>query len=383
MLRAKDYLKRRFSQLVRRKNKHIKEYIRADGTKVYRFQAYLGMKGRKRIQVSRSGFKSYSEALATYNKIIAEGVTNYVKPQQMTFSQLWDKWWKTYLLDVKSSTARKTREIYQNDLEPYFGKQYVDKMTPDDIADYFVSLAKKKKTFKKSFNYLHKVLEYGVDIHLINTNPARKTLLPKKSPVKGRDTSKNFYDLEELKKFLDCAKQIDERTYVFYLLLGSTGLRKSEALALNWSDIDFDESKINITKTLAFSLEGKYIIQDPKSEHSKRAVPLSANLSDALKHYRNDLSPLVFHTAGGNYLRPSKPDHWLKRVYKVFPDLKQITPHGFRHSFDTIINNQPGVNPKDVQRIMGHASLDMTMETYNHSTEKGRKEIESKINSII
>lgn len=72
--------------------------------------------------------------MVTYNKIIAEGVTNYVKPQQMTFSQLWDKWWQTYLLDVKFSTARKTKEIYQNDLEPYFGKQFVDKMTSDDIA---------------------------------------------------------------------------------------------------------------------------------------------------------------------------------------------------------------------------------------------------------
>ena len=67
------------------------------------------------------------------------------------------------------------------------------------LLDYFVSLTKKKKTFMKSFNYLHKVLEYGVDIHLINTNPARKTLLPKKSPVKGHDTSHNFYDLQELK----------------------------------------------------------------------------------------------------------------------------------------------------------------------------------------
>lgn len=67
------------------------------------------------------------------------------------------------------------------------------------LLDYFVSLTKKKKTFMKSFNYLHKVLEYGVDIHLINTNPARTTLLPKKSPVKGHDTSHNFYDLQELK----------------------------------------------------------------------------------------------------------------------------------------------------------------------------------------
>ena len=144
----------------------------------------------------------------------------------------------------------------------------------------------------KSFNYLHKVLEYGVDIHLINTNPARTTLLPKKSPVKGHDTSHNFYDLQELKQFLKCAKQIDERTYVFYLLLGSTGLRKSEALALNWSDINFKENQISVTKTLAFSLEGKYTIQDPKSEHSKRVVPLSSSLSGVLKHYRKTYLPL-------------------------------------------------------------------------------------------
>ena len=66
-------------------------------------------------------------------------------------------------------------------------------------------------------------------------------IVPKKTTRKRRDIKNNFYTLEELKEFLAATKEHDFRSYTYYMLLATTGLRKSEALALHWSDIDFDK----------------------------------------------------------------------------------------------------------------------------------------------
>lgn len=367
----------------RKKNTHIKEYKLKSGAVRYKFKAYLGMQGNRKIELTRQGFKSFAEADAAYNKVMAEDAETYVRPQQIKLNEVYDDWFEIYKTDVKESTSAKCDEAWKNHIKPEFGDKYVDKITGKQISSYFIKLSKQIVKYKLIFYYLRRMLEYCVDLGYLESNPARSSLLPKKTSKKGRDTSRNFYETpEEVKEFLETAKQLNERTYIYFSILATTGLRKGEALALTWEDIDFDNRIIHVNKTLATGINNKYIIQKPKTKKSLRDVPLSNDLALALKKYRKDLSTKLFHTKDGDYLRLSKPQQWLRQIYKLDPELKQITVHGFRHTFATLMIHE-GMDPKDVQAILGHSKLDMTLNTYTHSTEIGRENIRSKVNELF
>ena len=160
-------------------------------------------------------------------------------------------------------------------------------------------------------------------VELINRNPARSSLLPKKSAVKGRDTSHNFYTLDELKSFLDTAKEISDQVYFYFLILATTGIRKSEAIALHWSDFNYENKTIQIQRTTAYKLKIKgngeietndYGTQIPKGNET-RVVPMSDLVYEVSLHCRKDLNPLVFHNTKGDYYRSSKADKWKKQIY--------------------------------------------------------------------
>ncbi|WEV62998.1 tyrosine-type recombinase/integrase [Lactobacillus sp. ESL0731] len=91
------------------------------------------------------------------------------------------------------------------------------------------------------------------------------------------------------------------------------------------------------------------------------------------------MSNKLFHTQNGNYLTLSKPDQWRHAIYKANPKLKQITIHGFRHTFATLLISETNVKPKTVQMLMGHETIEMTMDIYTHLTSQNKKDT---INSI-
>lgn len=374
----------------KRKNTAIKSYKLKSGKRRYMFYIYLGRKNGQKVQTCRRGFKSYEEADAKYKQLAATNPRDFVKQKQYTVDQLWQEWFKRYVLDVKPSTAQKTYDMYRLHIKPRFGDSYLDSLTTKDISDYFYELAENYKKYRAVFNYLRKLLEYAVDIGLLNRNPARPSLLPKKSAVKGRDVSHNFYTLDELRDFLDTAKQIEDRVYFYFLILATTGMRKSEALALNWSDFDYKERTIKVQRTTAYKLkideDGKIIsnaygIQIPKGNRS-RVVPMPDLVYKVSVHCHKDLNPIVFHNIKGNYYRSNQADKWMKQVYKKNPKLRKITVHGLRHSFATIANEN-GWNMVDVKNVLGHRSLNLTLGTYTHATKNGEEEIRKDINGLF
>lgn len=366
----------------KRKNTAIKSYKLKNGKRKYMFRIYLGMKGTKKVETTRRGFDSYEEADTAYKKMAAEDAQDFIKEKQITFDELYKKWLPFYSRNVKESTLWKTETMYKVHLKDKFGSQYIDQITTAEIADYFLELSTEYVNYKVLFWYMRRIFEYAIDINLLNRNPARASLLPKKATVeKRRDIAHNFYTADEIHQFLDAAKQYNERAYIYFSILASTGMRKCEGLGLEWQDIEFDKQRIYIQRTTAYGKDNKYITQLPKG-NKKRYVPLDDRLAAQLKHYRSDLSDKLFHTADNNFLRPSKPDQWRRAIYKIDPDLKQITIHGLRHTFSTLLN-QSGINPKDVASILGHTKVDLTLDVYTHSTKEGREQARLEINKLF
>ena len=366
-----------------KRNPAIRKYTSKGKTK-YKFQVYLGQdESGKSINTTRSGFDSYAQASAAFNRLKAQGLRAKA-PKKATVDEVWTLWFDSYKGGVKESTASKTLTSYRVHIVPTFGDKKISSIKTPAVQLWANQLAGQLVNYKVVVRLLGSLFEFAKRLDYCKDNPVKQIIMPKATSRPRRDVSKNYYDKDELQRFLKDAKEVGTRVYAFFLLLATTGMRKGEALALDWSDIDYDQKQISITKTLAYGLGGKYGVQTPKTKAGVRTVPLTDKMEAVLKEYRSDLCPHLFHTMDGDYLRLSKPAQWLKMVYKHDPDLRQIRIHGFRHTFASLlIAADPSIKPTDVQALLGHESIDITMEIYTHATQEGRKNVENVLNRFF
>lgn len=367
-------------------NKEISKYTLKSGKVRYRFKTYLGMDDSgKRVMVTRQGFKTYQEANTIYNKLRANGTQGYTKPKQATVEQVWNIWFDNYKKHAKESTAHKMKQTYDNHIKTDFGNAYIDKIKPSKIQKWINQLSTVLVRYRPAFNLLNNLITYAIVLGYANINPTKKIIVPAKTSVKKRrDTKNNYYNSpEQVREFLNAAKEDSEISYMYFKLLSSTGLRKGEALALKWGNIDFMHNVIHITQTLDVGFDNAEFIAPPKTKESYRDVPLSKSLKTDLMTYRNNIYDFVFCKANGDHLNLGTPAHWLRRIYKNNPNLKQITIHGFRHTFATLmLQPDTGNTPKDVQKILGHSTIDMTLNIYTHESKKGQQNIIRSIDAL-
>lgn len=389
----------------KRKNSSIKEYTLKSGAKRFEFVVSLGFNSNgKRVQVHRRGFKSYSEAEDAFNKLTQTKADDFVKQKQIKIDELWKIWFKHYLGTVKASTANKTQTNYRCHIKPYFGNNYIDNVTVKDLQLWADRLATKLVKYRDILFIMRSLYEYGMRLGYVVDNPINRIIIPKKTTRKRRDTEHNVYTKKELDTFLEVAKQVSPRVYAYFRLISSTGLRKGEALALTWKDIDLINDTITINKTLSYGLNNVPVVNSPKTKTSIRTVPLSNNLKKALLDYRKSeviLSDKIFHTRQGNYVSLSKASQWLQEVYNKdheinekfaqenkldesyiqSKDLKRITLHGFRHTFATLLIAN-GAKPKTVQMLLGHSNIQMTLDIYTHFTEQNKEDAVASIKNL-
>lgn len=379
----------------KRKNTSIKPYKLKNGETRYQFVISLGKNSNgKRVQSHRRGFKSYAEAEDAFNKLSQTKPDNYVKQKQIKVKDVYDLWFENYKTTVKESTANKNKQVFKNHVNSYFGNSYLDQVTVVDLQKWADNLAKKIVNYRDPINEFSVIFEYGMRLNYVEENPIKRILIPKKTARKRRDIEHNVYSRSELNKFMSIAKKKDIMKYTYFKILSSTGMRKAEVLALTWDDVDLINETISVNRTLAYGLDGKTILQPPKSPKSKRTIPISASLLSTLLKYKKErkiISNKLFHTHQGNYLRLSKPDQWLQSIYQedhkinvefakennldvdtytLNHDLRHITLHGFRHTFATLLISETDIKPKTVQMLLGHENIKMTLDLYTHINKK-------------
>jgi len=177
--------------------------------------------------------------------------------------------------------------------------------------------------------------------------------------------------------------------YNLFELALETGMRIGELCALQWSDVDLKGKSLSVKHTLCyFGKDGKYVFEmhDPKTNNGKRIIPLTARAILALKRQMvqkqeiilagkeplADYENLVFVTKNNQptqlFLVTECLGLIIKSIQKENANFKHFTPHTLRHTFATrAIEN--GMQPKTLQRILGHGTLKMTMDLYCHVTE--------------
>jgi integrase len=335
--------------------------------------------GKTRAEVS----KKLNQLLNDINK----GV--YVEITKITVETWLDTWMKEY---KKAFVKPKTYDSYYGIIEihitPSIGYIHLNDLRAEHIQKLYNNILKKNlstRTVKYVHSLLHGALSQAVKNGLIVRNVTDSTTLPKQIKKEMR-----CFSLEEQNKFL---KALDGHRYklAFQVLL-TTGLRRGEILALKWQDIDFKEGTLKVCRTLnrvrTFEGEGRkteIVIGEPKSEKGKRVIPLLDGVLVELNKHRK-LQEMEKRTSQGTYVDNGfifcneLGKHIDTRTFeKYFKNLLKkanvegINLHGLRHTFATR-GLENGISPKVMQEILGHSTINLTMDTYTHVLPNVKKE---------
>jgi integrase len=167
--------------------------------------------------------------------------------------------------------------------------------------------------------------------------------------------------------------------YALFYVAIFTGMRRSEILALRWSDIDLLLCQVYVTRTLHHLRGGSIVFRAPKTAKGRRMISLSPSASLVLREHKEKhkldqamlgISPkdddLVFSDLNGKPLLPNTVTHaWIKLVRRI--GLQGIRLHDARHSHASLML-KAGTHPKIVQERLGHSSVTITLDTYSHVT---------------
>lgn len=215
-------------------------YIHKRGTKwAYIVNIARDSKG-KRKQITKSGFKTKKEAQLAANKVenaIANGT--HLFESNITFEELTNEWFEHYASQVKISSVRAreyaVKHMYQTELDKLnkkFSRNYIDSI----------------------HTTANMIFKYAIRKDLLNNSPSSSFVMPKKQvtveEIEQEKIQEKFLELHELKEFLSIAKKHGlSMDYLMFTTLAYTGLRLGELLALKWSDLNFTECTIRISKT--------------------------------------------------------------------------------------------------------------------------------------
>ncbi|BET05954.1 site-specific integrase [Streptococcus mitis] len=373
----------------------ITEVIKKDGSKVYRANVYLGVDqvtGKKvKTKVTGRTQKEVKQK-ATQEKVDfqKDGCTRFKASSIDNYQELANLWWESYKHTVKPNTRINVKRILNNHVLPLFGSYKLTKLTTPLIQSIVNKLADKTNKgeegaflYYDSIHALNKrILQYGVTMQAIPSNPARDVVLPRNTQKAKRQKVKHF-DNEELKKFLAYLDNLDLNKFRYcyentlYKFLLATGCRINEALALSWSDIDLDNAVVHITKTLNYKQE----TNSPKSKASYRDLDIDQATVTMLKVYKvrqiqeawkiGKTESVVFSDFIHEYPNNRTLQTRLRTHFKR-ANVTNIGFHGFRHTHASLLLNS-GIPYKELQHRLGHSTLSMTMDIYSHLSKESAK----------
>ena len=366
----------------------IKQYQKKNGEKAWYFKTYLGidpLTGKKRYTTKR-GFKTQKEAkialarlevLATDKKLVKEN--NY------TFTQVKDMWIEQYKPTVRESTYLRVKFLFDKNISTFFGNKKIQSYNIAYCQEAINKWKEQYSTYKALKCYTSAVFDYAKKMNLIKENPMKEVTFSK-GERKQKKNKLKYFEKEELQDFLECCQKDNfPITYPLFRVLAFTGIRKGEALALTWDDVDFFNKTLEINKTITRNSDNKFISTPPKTNTSIRKISLDEETLNILKTWKTQQkryllaygqhiktkNQIIFSSKNNNYMDITRPNIILSRICKKY-NFNDITIHGFRHTHCSLLF-EAGLSIKEVQERLGHSDIHTTMNIYTHVTKKQKE----------
>lgn len=386
----------------------------------------------KRKQISKSGFRTKTEALEegniAYNEYLTTGLN--FKEQNISYSDYLDYWVENYCkTNLKYNTIQAYQTIIEKYLKPELGKYRLTTLTSVKLHSFITELCSKYNFSRSYFSNILKVIKgsfreacnvYG----FVRYNPAMTLRLPKLENKKKN--IKHVYTQDEIDKILTRFKNNDVFTCAF-LTSCYTGMRTGEVCALTWNDIDLKNGIIHIKHNVYDKKKdekGKWYLGSTKTETGDRKVYISNTLLNALKNYKRKQSylkkvygskyhyyhleevknsygkiveyrivenenhlltlntlNLVFTKENGLYSGTDITRYPYKIIHQEL-GIKNCRFYDLRGSYATrILKN--GVEIRDVADILGHKNIETTENYYISSSNESRKDANDIFEKVI
>lgn len=307
----------------------------------------------------------------TYKNWLNEWLTHYIKPSS------------------KQRTFKQYSKVAQIHILPYLGDIELTDLTPFVLQKFITDLMTNgnKRTGKGLSPNFVKTIQSVIQnslktAHLVGYLPEYSANKIKRPKIVEKQVE--CFSIQEQKKIEEAALSVKKDKYRGIILCLYTGLRIGELLALTWNDVDFEKSILSVTKTCHDGNEnGEHIriIDTPKTENSRRQIPLSKTLVKMLKDMKRK-SKCEFVIADGE-----KPV-FIRSYQRTFELLlkKLKLPHkGFhslRHTFATRAL-ECGMDVKSLSEILGHKNATITLNRYAHSLWEHKAEMMNKLSKML
>ena len=310
--------------------------------------------------------------------------------------ETWIEWKKPH---VKQGTIDCYNMTYKEYIQNKFGSRRVKNLKTEHIQNLCNELAKEysKETLKLVKSVLNGMYKLAVKKGIVIKNPVTAVDLPRcKVNKRERVPSREEQDL-----FLKYARG----TYceLLFQFAICTGLRIGEIRALRWNDIDYRNQQISVRGTLKFKKGTGYWIDTPKTSTSEREVYMLPRVLTILEQVKKnqihmeqlagqywnpdaELGDLIFTTETGKPLSHTRVNVEVKKIEARMQEdgvnVPHVTPHTFRHIFATRAFEN-GISEKVVQELLGHSSLNMTMNVYSHVLPEIKAREMQKLKDIV
>lgn len=279
---------------------------------------------------------------------------------------------------LKPSSYRPVEIAWRVHVEPAWGKRRVGEILHSEVQSWLSVWGKGRSatTVLRAYGVLAAILDVAVRDKRIATNPARDVKLPRKG--KSRREYLTLTQVESL------VKQVRDHKTLTYVL-AYTGLRWGEATALRVSAVDTERRRLLVHEN-AVKVGGEIHVGTPKS-HEKRSVPYPRFLDEAIRELlaTRGGDDLLFGDGLTHLRTPNSVRGWfvlaVKRAQEVDPEFPSITPHDLRHTAASLAISA-GANVKAVQRMLGHASAAMTLDTYADLFEDDLDDVSMRLDEL-
>ncbi|MBI2853083.1 MAG: tyrosine-type recombinase/integrase [Chloroflexi bacterium] len=298
----------------------------------------------------------------------------FLSPDKTTVREFLDRWLVEYARpNLSPRTSEGYEHIFRKYLIPVLGNLTLTQAKPEHLQRYYserLTGGLSPQTVRHHHAVLHTALQTAVEWGLLARNVADAV-----TPPRAQRSTMQTWTEGDIARFLEAAKNTPHYA-LFYTAL-FTGMRRSELLALRWSDVDLLLCQISVSRSLHVLTGGKVVFRMPKSAKGKRMIALSPSAVSVLREHGDNQKgagillgmpqgddDLVFSTLEGKPLLPNSVTHaWIRLVRRA--GVKYIRLHDARHTHASIMLKQ-GIHPKIVQERLGHSTIAITLDTYSH-----------------
>lgn len=373
---------RRNGQIIRRGDSWLVRVFQgrdSKGKRTYRNETVVGTK---------------TAAQKRLNALISERDSGMVyDAQRQTLDEYLDIWLESVAKPrLRGRTYADYRDLMKRYIRQPLGTVKLANLKALHIQRVYAAMQERglsPRVIRYTHTVLSSALKKAVELDMIPKNVAKFVQLPKQERKEMKALTR-----EECIRFIEALE--GERLAAMFSFALATGMRPEEYLALKWKDIDLEAGYVMIRRALVWHREGGgWEFDEPKTNRSKRKVPLPESVIKEIRHHRirqheerlkcgsrwKDFD-LIFASSIGTPLNMPNVRRAFKRVTRSANISSNVRLYDLRHTMATLLL-QANVNAKIVSERLGHASIVLTLDTYSHVLPDMQEEAAEKLEGIL